>query len=297
MVKRVLRPALLMGLVVLPSFASSYSSSKPTARTDYYVSLGDSYAVGYQPAPREAATSGYTAVVARATHLTLANFGCAGATTASILETKGCRGRYGPAAVRGAVAYSNKSQAAAAQAFIRSHHGHIGLITITIGGNDITNCGSTSNVVPCFTSAISAIQKDVATLASGLRSAAGTRTPIIGLTYPDVLLGSWVYPPSAPNHNLASLSVTVFKNYINPALMSAYAKSQGHFVDITAATGAYTPLTETATQVPYGTIPKAVAQVCNLTWYCTRGSIHANTAGYKFIGQQVVAEYNMLRAS
>jgi hypothetical protein len=194
------------------------------------------------------------------------------------------------------VTYSNKSQAAAAEAFIRSHYGHIGLITITIGGNDITNCGSTSNVVPCFTSAISSIQKDVATLASDLRSAAGAQTPIIGLTYPDVLLGSWVYPASAPNQNLASLSVNVFKNYINPSLMSAYAKSQGHFVDITAATGAYTPLTETTSQVPYGIIPKAVAQVCKLTWYCTRGSIHANTAGYKFIGQQVVAEYNMRRA-
>jgi hypothetical protein len=171
------------------------------------------------------------------------------------------------------------------------------LITITIGGNDITNCGSTANVVPCFTGAISAIQKDVATLAAGLRSAAGAQTPIIGLTYPDVLLGLWVYPAGAPNHNLASLSVSVFKNYINPALMSAYAKSEGHFVDITAATGAYTPLTETTTKVPYGTIPKAVAQVCNLTWYCTRGSIHANTAGYTFIGHQVVAEYNTLRAS
>ena len=60
------------------------SAAKPT----YYVSVGDSYSVGYQPGV--GATTGYTGYVAKKTHLTLANFGCGGATTTSIIDTVGC---------------------------------------------------------------------------------------------------------------------------------------------------------------------------------------------------------------
>jgi len=34
-----------------------------------------------------------------------------------------------------------------------------------------------------------------------------------------------------------------------------------------------------------------VAQVCTLTWFCSLGNIHAQSSGYRFIGQQIVAEY------
>ena len=70
-------------IVALPGTAQA-SKATPT----YYVSLGDSYSVGYQPGL--GATAGYTAYVAAKTHLTLVNFGCAGATTTSILDTVGC---------------------------------------------------------------------------------------------------------------------------------------------------------------------------------------------------------------
>ena len=118
--------------------------------------------------------------------------------------------------------------------------------------------------------------------------------PIIGLTYPDMILGLWVYPPGKADHDLATLSVTAFRSLINPALKTAYTGAGGAFVDITAATDAYAPLTDMTALSPYGTIPKAVAEVCMLTWYCSLGNIHANTAGYTFIGQQIVAEYARL---
>jgi lysophospholipase L1-like esterase len=277
-----------LSLLVLGVLASC---SATVTSTMYYVSLGDSYAVGYQPAPTPGATSGYTAVVAADTHLTLANFGCAGATSASIEHTPGCSAPYGPPAAAGAVAYPGTTQAAAAEAFIRAHHGHVGLVTVTIGGNDITRCATNTAPVPCFTAAIGAIQRDVADLASALRSAAGPQVPIVGLTYPDVLLGLWVYPPGAPNQSLATLSVSAFKSYVNPALSSAYTQATGIFVDVTAATGAYTALSDTTDMAPYGTIPTAVARVCQLTWYCSRGSIHANSDGYALIGRQIVQAY------
>ncbi len=269
--------------------SSSSSSSVPSVK--YYVSLGDSYAVGYQPLPIPHASPGFTAYVADTEHLRLENFGCAGATSTSILVTRGCAGQT---AVAEAVAYPTSPQATAAEAFIRAHKGSIGLITVSIGGNDVTKCATVANPITCFFSSVGTAQTNITTLAKGLRSAAGTGVPIIGLTYPDVLLGLWVHPAGGADKSLATLSVTGFQDDLNPALKTAYTSAGAKFVDITGATGGYTPLTETTTLSPYGVIPVAVAQVCNLTWYCAVGSVHANTEGYTFIGQQIAAEYAKL---
>jgi len=185
-------------LVVLTGAAQA-GAAKPT----YYVSVGDSYSVGYQPGV--GATTGYAGYVTKKTHLTLANFGCGGATTASIIDAVGC---------------------------------------------------------------------------------------------PDVLLGAYVYPAqpaTAARMTLASESVVAFKSLINPALAKTYAAAGGAFVDVTAATGAYTPLTTTVTVAPYGTIPRAVARVCTLTWFCAVGNIHATSTGYALIGKLVAARYATLR--
>ncbi len=279
------------GLVAL-SGAAQAGAAKPT----YYVSVGDSYSVGYQPGV--GATTGYAGYVAKKTHLTLANFGCGGATTTSIIDTVGCPDVLPHTA--GAHLYPTTTQAAAAEAFITAHREQIGLITVSIGGNDVTACATQATPIPCVGTAVTSIEKNVTTLATGLRAAAGPRVPIIGLTYPDVLLGAYVYPAqpaTAPRMALASESAVAFKSLINPALAKAYAAAGGAFVDVTAATGAYTPLTTTVTVAPYGTIPRAVARVCTLTWYCAVGNIHATSEGYAFIGKLVAARYATLRRS
>ncbi len=69
--------------------------------------------------------------------LTLVNFACAGATTVSILKQVGCAAdRLGP----GAANYPTQTQIAAATAFIAKHKADVGLITVSISGNDITSC-------------------------------------------------------------------------------------------------------------------------------------------------------------
>ena len=75
-----------------------------------------------------------------------------------------------------------------------AHRGHIGLITVSIGGNDVTACATQANPISCVATAVSGITKNVTGLAVALRSAAGPGVPLIGLTYPDVILGSYVYP-------------------------------------------------------------------------------------------------------
>ncbi|MGH8980574.1 MAG: SGNH/GDSL hydrolase family protein [Acidimicrobiales bacterium] len=275
--------------------ASVSRAERSKAKTQYYVSLGDSYSVGYQPSPTPGATAGYTGYVARKAHLRLANFGCGGATTASILTVDGCTQPYGPAAKANAVAYANKTQAAAAVAFLRAHRGHIALITVSISGNDITHCATVSNPTGCVLTAVPEIEKNVTTLARELRAAAGKHVPLIGLTYPDVLLGLWVYPPGQADTSLASLSVTAFKSLLNPALTKAYGAAGGVLVDVTKLAGGYVALSKTTTLAPYGTIPVAVANTCELTWYCTQGNIHAKSAGYELIGKAVVSRYDRLK--
>jgi lysophospholipase L1-like esterase len=294
---RILAPiglALIPAAALLTVVAPASTAQAATPATTYYVSLGDSYSVGYQPVG--GSTPGYTVYVARHTGLTLVNFGCGGATTSSILNSVGCPVVL-PHTV-GVVTYPTTTQVAAAQAFLTAHRGHIGLITVSIGGNDVTGCAATSSPVPCVTSAVNAIEANVTTLAADLRAAAGPGVPIIGSTYPDVILGSYVWPhnPAPPSTvSLAKLSVTAFKALINPALARAYASSGGSLVDVTAASGAYTSLTRTVHTKTYGVIPVPVASVCALTWFCAQGNIHARTSGYTLIGKLIVARYHTVK--
>lgn len=241
--------------------APSQAARKPPV---YYVSLGDSYSVGYQPGL--GASAGYTGYVARKLGMQLENFGCGGATTSSILNSAGCQPPYGLPAAKHGVSYPGSTQAAAAQGFIRAHPGQVGLITVSIGGNDVTACAGAADPISCVATATATIKTNVAKLSTDLRAAAGPKVPIIGLTYPDVILGDYVYPPAGPhNTTLASESVLAFQVLINPSLKAAYAAGRGSFVDVTAATGAYTPLTKLVNLRPYGQIPYAVAQICNLS--------------------------------
>ena len=282
--------AALPASLAVPTAAGARTAAKsPT----YYVSLGDSYSVGVQP--KAGSTPGYTVYVAKRTHLTLVNFGCSGATTTTILDLVGCPGVLPHTA--GGVTYPGKTQIAAAEAFLSAHRGHIGLITVSIGGNDVLSCAGKPNTAVCVETATNNIKTNVTALATDLRAAAGPKVPIIGSTYPDVILGLYVYPTnpgSATAVTLAKLSVVAFKGLVNPALVKAYASSRGKLVDVTAATGAYVPLTKTVDSKTYGVIPAAVAGVCSYSWFCANGNIHATTPGYTLIGKLIVAQYRQL---
>jgi lysophospholipase L1-like esterase len=267
----------------------------PGAGHAFYVSLGDSYAAGYQPASTGktgvTSTNGFAyQLAAKATvngkKLTLVNFACAGATTVSVLKDKGCRpDRLGP----GAANYSTQTQAAAAAAFIKAHKADVALITVSISGNDITSCArakSTSQVVSCVSDALKTVRTNVLLLLSGLRAAAGPDVRIVGITYPDVILGQYVAKTST-GRTLASLSVTAFKSLINPALKAQYDAAGATFIDVTAATDAYVPFTQRTTLAPYGTVPVAVAKVCELTYYCQFHDIHPRTQGYALIADLI----------
>jgi lysophospholipase L1-like esterase len=260
-----------------------HARARPAPR--YYVSLGDSYSVGYQPGRGQTRNGFPDQVVAKAARrglrLRLVNFGCGGATTTSIQVGTSC-----PLAAVQSPGYGGLSQTGAAEAFLRAHVGQVALITVSIGGNDVTKCVGSPDPVSCVAQATTAIKTNVSQLAADLR-AAGPAVPIVGTTYPDVVLGAWVRPPA--NRPLARLSIIAFQALINPALRQSYASAGGRLVDVTKRTGAYIPLTRTVTLKPYGVIPVAVARVCTLTYYCDVGDIHAKTPGYGVIADLIVA--------
>ena len=300
----------LCGLVALSAIAVGWVPGVSQAATShdeeaptFYLSLGDSYSIGFQPTAVSSTdptggTPGYTAYVADHEQMTLQNFGCGGATTSSIIGTIGCSD---PAAFD-AVPYPTTTQEQAALDFIAAHPGRVGLITISIGGNDVTGCAQPNPTAAsaCLTAADSKITINVTRLVSSLNialSSAGDNARIVGLTYPDVILGAYVNPGGAVGQALAAQSVQDFDLLINPTLKSAYTSGvpNGTFVNVTdapfrrASSGADTPLTFTQRTKVYGIIPVAVQEICRLTFFCSLQNIHANTRGYRFIGRLIVA--------
>ncbi len=210
-----------------------HAAARPAPR--YYVSLGDSYSVGYQPGRGQTRNGFPDQVVAKAARrglrLRLVNFGCGGATTTSIQVGTIC-----PLAAVHSPGYGGLSQAGAAEAFLRAHVGQVALITVSIGGNDVTPCVRVPDPVACVAQATTAIKTNVSQLAADLRAAAGPTVPIVGTTYPDVILGVWVRPQG--NQPFARGLIIAFQALINPALRQGYASAGGRLVDVTKGTRA-----------------------------------------------------------
>ena len=128
----------------------------------------------------------------------------------------------------------------------------------------------------------------------------GDTARLVGLTYPDMILGDDVFP-GGDQFVLASESVLAFDSFINPTSRPPTPRSlrlvrqrdrcslrQGlhrgnHGGDTgtwNLTTGVYTG--PTTKFLPFGkTVPDSVAEVCKLTYYCSiAGDIHPDTKGY-----------------
>jgi lysophospholipase L1-like esterase len=210
------------------------------------------------------------------------NFGCGGETTTSLLErTTPC-----PGPAIGGPDYAGRTQIAAAESFIKKHRKQVAVITISIGGNDITSCVNTPDPAGCVGQRMPEVEARIKIIMERLRAAAKSKPSIVGITYPDVILGLYT-SGTQEDRNLAALSVFAFREFINPALKRAYESQQGIFVDVTASTDAYVPFEQVTNYPPYGDIPVAVATVCRITYYCELRDIHAKAEGYLIIAQLI----------
>jgi lysophospholipase L1-like esterase len=253
--------------------------------------VGDSYAAGSQPISRHTrftTRNGFSYQLVSAARqngyqFRLANFGCGGATTTSVLHSTGCRSHM---LGQGAPAYSHQTQAAAAQDFLSAHRGRVGLVTVVIGLNDVSPCFATTSPIQCVDHTLPRVKANLATLLQGLRHAVGPAARIVGISYPDVFLGAAL---KRSGRALARRSVRAFETLINPALKRAYEAIGGTFIDVTKATGGYGSWTDTVILPPYGELAAPVAKVCELTFYCQYRDVHPRTSGYALIARRILA--------
>ena len=279
----------LVATIVVAAVVPVAVPASADARERLYVSLGDSYASGYEatgPRTGRNTRNGFAyqvpaAARTRGYRLRLVNFACAGATTTSILTRRGCPAR---ARAIGGPRYRT-TQIAAAERFLRAHRGDVALITVSIGGNDVGRCANAAGPIDCLSTSVRTMKRNATAIAERLRRAAGRGPRLTGITYPDILLEKWLR--SNAGKLVAALSVAAFREMINPALREAYTAGRGVLADVTAATGAYGPFDRMTTTRAYGRIPVPVAKVCKYTHVCRYGDIHANRAGHGVIARLV----------
>jgi hypothetical protein len=134
-----------LALAVSAALPATAAMADERTGPSYYLSLGDSLSVGDQPNAQGVtlptnqgyADQLYAALRAHDRDLRLAKLGCPGETTAT-LNKGGICGYQGDQ--RYSLTADKGTQLAAALAFIRAHHGHVPLITIDIGANDLNGC-------------------------------------------------------------------------------------------------------------------------------------------------------------
>jgi hypothetical protein len=131
------------GVALVPAAAASASTRPDRSPLDpvYYLSLGDSLAQGVQPDSTGASVitnHGYVDDLYaryRRTYpqLQLVKLGCPGETTTSMLKGGVC-----PASAYRTL--DAKDQLEAAAHFLTAHRGHVALVTLDIGANNVDGC-------------------------------------------------------------------------------------------------------------------------------------------------------------
>lgn len=262
-------------------------SSGGTAPVSYYLSLGDSLAIGLQPDAAGASVptgDGYADQLyqrLRPAHpgLRLVKLGCSGETTTSMIHGGKCR-------------YDAGSQLNAALAFLRAHRGQVFLVTLDIGANDPEHClragslrslGSIGTALTCLRSVFAGASGSLTTIVSRLHASAGPDAKVIGMNYYLPSLGEW--RSGLFGQETARLIAQLTASY-NTELDNVYKQ---YSIPVADVFGAFATLDFGSPRpvAGLGVLPHNVALLCQWTWQCApapRGpNQHANRAGYAVI--------------
>jgi lysophospholipase L1-like esterase len=267
------------------------AASATTPKARYYLALGDSLSVGFQPTASGSGMEtdlGYSNDLLgyERTHmptLKLVELGCPGESTGSMISGKGNT-------ANATLFHCDKaggSQLKAAERFLKAHHhaGEVPLITVDIGANDVDGCADVpvSEIGTCVSDGEAAIKHDLPIILGGLKKAAPKGTAFAAMTlYDPVLADYFSVSPEAKTLSAASVSLT---QQVNNDLTSADTSAGFKTADVAGAFDTY----DTTDTVSFDgqMIPIDVARVCSWTWACTTPpsgpNIHANYNGYAVI--------------
>jgi lysophospholipase L1-like esterase len=262
--------SLAMAAVAAAGLATAGPASADTAH--YYVAFGDSLSVGYQPGQGNT-TQGYvddlyTTLKAKDPSLQLVKLGCAGETTATLMNGGVCT-------------YPEGSQLKAGEAFLKAHQGQVKYVTLNIGANDVQRCLKSGSIdTGCLLSGIGAITVNLPQITARLRLAAGAGPRFAAMTYYDPFLAAWT---TGTNGKILAGATVLLTNIIN-GLESGVYRVSGFSVADVSATFSTNDFTDQETLPGVGQVPRDVARICQWTWECTSyQDIHANATGYQQI--------------
>jgi lysophospholipase L1-like esterase len=262
------------------SSSSTTSTSKPSAATRYYVSLGDSYATGVQPdasGDSIPTNEGYPDVLYNEVRpsmpdLQLVKLGCSGETTTTAIKGGTCH-------------YAEGSQLAAAASFIRSNQSSIAFVTVELGANNFESCVPNGNVdTGCVLDELATVVTELPQIFKQLRDAGGPQMKIVAMNLFDPFLAAWLSGPEG--QTLAQASVEVLREF-NQTLRSIHRAAGVSTASVAGAFSTYETFSNTTDLPGRGTVPVAVARICQWTWGCApppQGpNEHPNAEGYRQI--------------
>jgi len=260
------------------------------AEVHYYVSLGNSLAVGVQPNgigllfPTDDGYAdqlfdlirpAFEAAGAQPRELRLNKLGCPGETLDSMTSGGSCP-------------YLAGSQLEAAVDFLTDNRGNVHLVTIDIGGNDFRDAGCIDTAVDldCVNAVSAQISTDLAAVLTALRDAAGPDTTIVGMNYYNPYLAHWLEDAAGQALAVESAqAVAVLTDFLG----TTYATAGMPLADVAAAyeSDDFVTMVPSSQPPPNDQLPLSVANICAFTYMCDPDpvgpDIHANTAGYSLI--------------
>ena len=241
----------------------------------YYLALGTSLAVGFQPGRGET-PNGYVDDLWRRMgqqipSLGLRNVGCPGDTSRKMITGK-----------HSLCDYAAGSQLDAAVAFLEAHPGQVAFITIDVGAQDLVErCLENTGLIgrACAVDLLPRLQSRLARIVDALGTAAGPSVPIVAMTYYNQFLGLWGLIRGG--RHLARADQRVWA-LLNAAFVTAYGDAGVTVADV-AATFRIDDFTHTVVLAGFGRLPLNVGRTCAWTWFCSKeffGDPHPNAKGY-----------------
>jgi lysophospholipase L1-like esterase len=276
----ILASASALAAMAIPLGVTS-ASAAPTGH--YYLALGDSLSVGWQPNANGVGLEtdqGYVDDIFAAQQLAdptlqLVKLGCPGETSHSFINGGVCARPY-------------KSQLAAAEYFLKKYGAQTSFVTIDIGANNVDNCisGTTVNLT-CVSRGIAQMQKDLPVILNGLQ-AADPGVKIFAMNYYDPFLAVYLQG----QQSLATQSETLTKVF-NQDEEKIYAKHSAPVAHVANAFLTFDNTFNNGDTLAGNPVPDNVYEICTLTYMCAPApvgpNIHANPAGYQVIANSFLA--------
>ena len=277
----VLAVAVLAAVVgAVPGVAAA---DAPPTTSGFYLALGASESLGWQPtlvAPNGQRTAqGYANDLvafeaARGVHLDLTQLGCPGENTATMIS--GADRCY----------RSTGSQLASAVAFLESHRGEPGIVTLDMGFNNVMSCMRAGMVdAGCVSAHLVVVQTELSYIVTTLRAAAGPNVTFIGLSHYDPFAAATVAHVGGYGYAHHSDGAIFQLNQVADVVFAENGVRVANVASVfhvTSASGRHARATTSR-----------VDSVCDLTWMCQPAplgpNLHPNAAGYAAIAGAIEA--------